>query len=626
MKLKSLQTKIGLCAGGCLLGAALLIVCYAAFTMSAKARLNREKAVKDAEAYLVSLAKQYSSRIQNELETALDTARTLAQTLSGVKDPAGTLKLERDAAMGILQTILTQNPRFLGIATAWEPNAFDGLDALYTNTAGHDATGRFLPHWRRNGDGKIQVEPSAGLDTAGAVNFYLTPKQTKQEQILAPYREVIHGKEQGLTTVAVPILFQETFYGVAAIDLGLERIQQAADEIRTLYDGAATMSVMNSDGVLAAVSGQPGLVGQPEQSGDSNDAAKALIQFHERQEVVDIQDRQLVVLTPIRAGQTATPWVVKIILPLEKITVAADIQMQQALDDVWRMLALGAGGALSALILLWIVTRTIIVKPVNRVIAGLCESMNRVNSGAGRISFLSRKLSEDSTEQASSIEETSSSLEELSSIARQNAKHAGEADNLMKEAGNMVIHTGEFMTRLTVSMKNLFESSENTSRIIKTIDDIAFQTNLLALNAAVEAARAGESGAGFAVVANEVRNLALRTSDEAKNTADLLKGTIRSIKDGSELVTKTKETFSYVSDIISKVGVLVPGIVTTSGEQSMGIEQINKAVAIIDKVIQQNAANTKELADISEEMNNQSDFLKKFVEELAVTVGGTETK
>jgi methyl-accepting chemotaxis protein len=157
-------------------------------------------------------------------------------------------------------------------------------------------------------------------------------------------------------------------------------------------------------------------------------------------------------------------------------------------------------------------------------------------------------------------------------------------------------------------------ASEETSKIVKTIDEIAFQTNLLALNAAVEAARAGEAGAGFAVVADEVRNLALRAAEAAKNTADLIEGTVKKVKGGSELVGRTNEAFTEVASSTSKVAELVSEIAAASHEQAQGISQVNTAVGEMDKVVQSSAAGTEELSSQSEELNNLVEILLEIVE------------
>ena len=263
-----------------------------------------------------------------------------------------------------------------------------------------------------------------------------------------------------------------------------------------------------------------------------------------------------------------------------------------------------------------------ISKPITRVVDGLNEGADQVAAASGEVSASSQSLAEGASEQAASLEETSSSLEEMASMTKQNADHANQANTLMKEITQVVEESNTAMGHLTTSMRDISTASEETSKIIKTIDEIAFQTNLLALNAAVEAARAGEAGAGFAVVADEVRNLAIRAAEAARNTTNLIEGTIKKIKEGTEQVNKAGDAFQLVASSTTKMGELVGEVAAASNEQAQGIDQVNKAVAEMDKVVQQNAANAEESAAASEELNAQAEQMKGYVRDLAAVVGG----
>lgn len=263
-----------------------------------------------------------------------------------------------------------------------------------------------------------------------------------------------------------------------------------------------------------------------------------------------------------------------------------------------------------------------IANPINNIAKQLNAGADQVGSGAAQGAASSQLLAKGSSEQAAALEETSSSLEELSSMTKQNADNARQADGLMRESSETIAKANDNMTQMTVSMQEISKTGEETQKIVKTIDEIAFQTNLLALNAAVEAARAGEAGAGFAVVADEVRNLAIRAAEAARNTSDLIEGSVHQIRTGSDLLDTTNKAFDEVAESAAKVTHLIGEIAAASSEQAQGIEQVNTAVSEMDKGVQQNAATAEESASASEEMSAQAEGMKNMVSDLMALVEG----
>ncbi|MEW6667018.1 MAG: methyl-accepting chemotaxis protein [Thermodesulfobacteriota bacterium] len=271
------------------------------------------------------------------------------------------------------------------------------------------------------------------------------------------------------------------------------------------------------------------------------------------------------------------------------------------------LLALGLGISLSVSI----------VRPINKIIRDLKGSAEQVASASFQVTSSSRTLAEGTSVQAASIEEASSSLEEMSSMVQNNADHARECKRIMKEEASATFKMiEERMGRMKTAIEETVKTSAETAKIIKTIDEIAFQTNLLALNAAVEAARAGESGAGFAVVAGEVRNLAMRAAEAARNTSHLIQDANGKIKEASDLNEQVVEALKRNSQLAGIVGGLVKEIAAATQKEAQEIGQVNKAVADMDKVVQQVAANAEESASTAEQMTAQAERMKNMVDEL----------
>ena len=299
------------------------------------------------------------------------------------------------------------------------------------------------------------------------------------------------------------------------------------------------------------------------------------------------------------------------------------VKKTETLATFFKYLALigSVGGAIVALAFGFLFPLAI-TKPINAVIEGLGDGAEQIVTASSQVASASQSLAEGTSEQAASLEETSSTLEEISSMTQHNADNASQAKSLVFKAKEIVARVNEHVGQMALSVQEATATSEETGKIIKTIDEIAFQTNLLALNAAVEAARAGEAGAGFAVVADEVRNLAMRAAEAAKNTSVLIENTILAVRKSSELTQLTQDAFHENVEISGKVGSLIEEIAATSQEQSQGISQINKAVAEMDHVVQSTAASAEQSASAAEQMNGQAEQMKQFVDKLVSVIEG----
>jgi methyl-accepting chemotaxis protein len=260
-----------------------------------------------------------------------------------------------------------------------------------------------------------------------------------------------------------------------------------------------------------------------------------------------------------------------------------------------------------------------VMQSLDAALVQVTDAVSQVASASGEISNGAQSLAEGSNEQASSLEEVSSSLEEMSSMTKQNADNSSQAMILASEASAAAKEGDVTIRRMANAINQIKQSSDNTAKIVKSIDDIAFQTNLLALNAAVEAARAGEAGKGFAVVAEEVRNLAMRSADAAKSTADMIEESVKNADNGVKITEEVAVSLGQIVNRTGKVGDLIAEIAAASKEQASGIEQVNMAVAQMNGVTQQNASNSEESASAAEELNNQAAELAAMVGSFKLT-------
>ncbi len=300
-------------------------------------------------------------------------------------------------------------------------------------------------------------------------------------------------------------------------------------------------------------------------------------------------------------------------------------QRQQMADYIssakWQNgIGLGIGISIG-LLCAWLITLAV-TRPLRRVIDVLSSGSAEVANTSGHVSQASQTLAEGAGSQAATLEETSATLEQMSAMIRNTADGAQEATKSRKAAHAKLQEAADLMQQAGSAMDKVEQAGQQTAKVVKAIDEIAFQTNMLALNAAVEAARAGDAGNGFAVVAEEVRNLALRAADAARNTQNLIQGSVQDIVEGAALVARAKDSFDIVVDHNTEVGRLVDQIAEASQEQALGVEQMSDSASSMNGITQHVAASAEQAAVAAEQLNAQAVEMQQVVLTITKMING----
>ena len=708
MTLRSIQQRIALIGGLCLLATAGILIGYSVYLASSTQQLvsNRvsQQAQDEALQTLQHLGGKYAGEIRAEFTKALEAARGMATTFAVAKMSAadnGGLEIGRDQVNAVLLNVLKSYPDFNGTYSCWEPDAIDGQDALFAGTqnGNNDQTGRFTPYWTRGADGKIAVQPLVEYDTLdkhpnGVLKggWYIGPKENRRESVLGPLPYIVQGKQVWLATLSVPIVVDGRFMGVAGTDYNLDFVQKISQEVSgKLFDGQGEVAIISDQGLVVAESRHPNLIGEHFKQVLPDDWQAALGSIQKGEELARLDDRGMVIVfAPIELGRTGKPW--SMMLKIDKDIVLAkaaalEAEMQtQSSRSMLQQIGVGVFISLLAVIALWISSRSValpirkaaqlagaiqrgdfsqrlahrsadevgqlsasldrmaeslqqqvhvaerisqgdltvdvrlasdgdqlglalrrMVDNLNELVSQVQLSSALINDKAGEVTRLSHDLSGGATESASAVTEISATINQMASQIRQTSEYAGEANSLSRHSEQSARGGNELMATLKGAMQEINQSGQDITNIIRAIEEIATQTNLLALNAAIEAARAGEHGRGFAVVADEVRQLAARSAEAAQRSTRLIQeSNARTVK-GMELTDETAQALEAIVQGAAQVSQLVDEIASASSQQASGIEQVSLAIEQIDQVVHHNSSNSEQSTQAAQELTQQAE-------------------
>jgi len=589
-----------------------------------------------AKKHLQQIAQTETLQVSQQLDSALIAARDVGNSAWSLRE-AGLA--DRKGLDQLLRDYLHAHNDFLSMSLAFEPNAFDGKDAEFAGKPEQDPAGRYARYVDRDSAGNPALHNLLDYETPGSGNYYVLPRQRQKEVIIEPYIYPYNGVDVMLTSIAAPIMRNGKFQGSVTSDFSLATLQKRIGAIKP-WDGVGYAVLLSAENNVVS-SPDKAAIGKPYKGSITGS------------EVVRFDDPQLgepafITWRTIAVGNSGTPWKLAIITPVSVVMAEAWHFLMNAI--VMMVLSIIIVSLVVALVFTRKVARPVGGEPseaaeialsvaqgdlssaipvqrgdsssifyalhamqgqLHRIVSTITDASNSVRAGSSEIAAGNLDLASRTEEQAAAIVETAASMEQIAVTVKNNADNAHKATRLTEQATE-IAGQGEALVDEVVDVINkIDESAQKIGDINSIIDGIAFQTNILALNAAVEAARAGEQGRGFAVVAGEVRSLAQRSANAAKEISTLIDESTGRVSKGVALVNETGAMMKQIIDAVSNVHLVINEIVQALDEQTKGINQVSVAVNQMDSATQQNASLVQQISAAAMSLEEQAKSLEE---------------
>jgi len=558
---RSLQAKLVLAVVASLLVVGAVLITYASIST-----LNR--ALENGERNAQSEARTQANYVKAQIEVALDAARTMAEMLEPVRSADQPIQLTREQVNGMLKSVLDSNSGFLGTYTLWEPNAFDGKDSEYANQPGHDASGRFIPYWNRGGaGGAVQVDALLDYETPGIGDYYLLPRTTKQEMIVAPYIYPIGGKDTLLTSLVAPVVADRTFYAIAGVDLRVDFLQEIAIKAN-IYEGKGALRLISYNGIIAADSDHPALVGKSIADEEAN-AVEILSIVHAGQEVTLVENGMIRVFSPVHFGQASTPWSVVVEIPYS-VVVAEGIQ------DTIQMGLIASGLILLAIVMIWYLLRSLAIQPLVTMTAAL-QNLQQGN------------LNRD-----------------LSRAARERITRRGDE---LGQAGQALAATENYLIEMSAAAQQIAHGDLTVSVTPRSAKDelgLAFQQMIAGLNGALAQVAANADGL------NEASSSLALSASQAGQATSQISATMQELARG---ITHQASTVTDTSGAVERMSRAIQVVSQGASEQAQAVSRASSITNRIHAAAEQVTGNAQAVTTRSAEAAEAARRSGKTVEE-----------